>query len=321
MAIALQDYFQSSDFTYSEDAPVEQGYDGSGAEIVATFLQKKAGYCVHFASAMAIMARTLGIPSRVAVGFQPGTAATGGAGAPAGNSDLYTVTSHDLHAWPELYFDNIGWLRFEPTPGRGIVPDYLVSGAIDDPTNPQNGSATPVPTASSTASANGHKDDGIDPTTGQPIGGVRTTNPISIVLLVMLGILVVAALTPVGVRAAIRMRRYRRLRHGPDSAAAGWEELRDTARDHGWAAPDTETPRDFAERLAVVLVDDREIVAGYRGDTEVSAFARPGTHVPSPSELTALRRAIARTVPFRDRLRAVFLPASLLARFKWDPGT
>ena len=45
-------------------------------------------------------------------------------GRPQAGGGAHTVTSDDLHAWPELYFDGIGWVRFEPTPGRGAVPAY-----------------------------------------------------------------------------------------------------------------------------------------------------------------------------------------------------
>ncbi|HEY4153330.1 MAG TPA: DUF3488 and transglutaminase-like domain-containing protein, partial [Pseudolysinimonas sp.] len=123
-ALALQSYFRSNVFTYSTTAPVAQGYDGTGADVVAEFLQKKSGYCVHFASAMAVMARVLGIPSRVAVGFQPGQPSV------KQGQTIFTVSTHDLHAWPELYFQGIGWLRFEPTPSRGELPSYSDPAAV-----------------------------------------------------------------------------------------------------------------------------------------------------------------------------------------------
>src|SRR5690606_23322811 len=57
-AKALQDYLRTSGgFQYSETAPVREGYDGNGIDVLAEFLKRKAGYCVHFSSAMAVMAR------------------------------------------------------------------------------------------------------------------------------------------------------------------------------------------------------------------------------------------------------------------------
>lgn len=311
-AIALQTFFTDGTFRYSEDAPVEEGYDGSGGEIIATFLEKKAGYCVHFASAFALMARSLGIPARVAVGFQPGTASS------LQGVTTYTVSSHDLHAWPELFFEGIGWLRFEPTPGRGILPDYSTPAAVDDPLTPEN-EATPAPSSTATPGAAPERPDeqGVDP----GAGGVTadTTNPLPIVLISLLAIILLGGIAPSVIRAVIRSRRMRDIRSGRDPAAAAWAELRDTARDFGWAAPESETPRDFAERLAVVLSSDRERIAGFRSDVEESAFAPPGRGVPTIGELRAMRKAIAGTVDRRDRLRAIFLPASLMARFRWDP--
>jgi transglutaminase-like putative cysteine protease len=69
----------------------------------------KAGYCQHFAGAMAVMLRLLGIPSRVAVGFTSGTYEDG----------RWKVTDHNAHAWVEVWFPGQGWVPFDPTPGRG----------------------------------------------------------------------------------------------------------------------------------------------------------------------------------------------------------
>lgn len=312
-AIALQNYFTSGDFTYSEDAPVENGYDGSGVEILARFLQEKSGYCVHYASAMAVMARILGIPSRVAVGFQPGEAIS------AQGVTNFSVSSHDLHAWPELYFDGVGWLRFEPTPGRGELPDYSSPAAVDDPADPGTDPTAPEPTASAGPSSGPDRPDESGVDAGAAGGTTSSNSPLPIVLGVILLLIVVTGLAPAVIRVVIRRRRENAIRHGREPAVAAWAELRDTARDYGWAAPDSETPREFAERLAVVLTSERDTVALFRSDVEESAFAPPGRGVPTVRELRAMRRAIARTVDKRDRLRALFIPGSLTARFRWDP--
>ena len=72
--VALQRWFRGLEFEYSLNAPVRSGFDGTGLEAVEEFLEVKSGYCVHFASAFAIMARTLGMPSRIVVGSLPGPA-------------------------------------------------------------------------------------------------------------------------------------------------------------------------------------------------------------------------------------------------------
>ena len=71
----------------------------------------RAGYCQHYAGAMAVMLRMLGIPARVAVGFTAG----------AWKAGVWTVTDHQAHAWVEAWFSGYGWLAFDPTPGRGTL--------------------------------------------------------------------------------------------------------------------------------------------------------------------------------------------------------
>jgi len=69
-----------------------------------------------------MLSRAAGIPARMAVGFLPGTADGPGGGR--------IVRVSDAHAWPELYFEGLGWVPFEPTPSRGSVPDYAADAVI-----------------------------------------------------------------------------------------------------------------------------------------------------------------------------------------------
>jgi len=100
----LQGWFQR-DFTYSLE--VRPGHGNSAIE---NFLRDRIGYCEQFAGTYAAMMRTLGIPARVAVGFTSGVEVADGE---------YSVLGRNAHAWPEVWFDDIGWVAFEPTPGRG----------------------------------------------------------------------------------------------------------------------------------------------------------------------------------------------------------
>jgi transglutaminase-like putative cysteine protease len=103
-ALALQNWFKS-EFTYSLE--VQPGHGNTAME---GFLRDRVGYCEQFAGTYAAMMRSLGIPARVAVGFTSGQAIGG---------DSFTVAGRNAHAWPEVWFDGIGWVLFEPTPGRG----------------------------------------------------------------------------------------------------------------------------------------------------------------------------------------------------------
>ncbi|WP_187264979.1 DUF3488 and transglutaminase-like domain-containing protein [Homoserinibacter sp. GY 40078] len=306
-ALALQNYLRSEPFTYSEDAPVEEGFDGSGMDALAVFLDRKTGYCVHYASAMAVMAREVGIPSRIAVGFQPGERDV------RDGRSQFVVSSNDLHAWPELYFEGIGWLRFEPTPGRGSVPSYG-SVPVDDPATPEDEStATPVPTSSATPGARPQDENlGADPATPAETAASATGVGGGIAL----GLLVVA-LIPAVIRLTIRRMRYARIRSGRDPARAAWDELRDTAHDHGWTAPLSETPRGFADRLTAAVGDGAGLAA-LRGSVEVAAYGRPDAGAVTTDEVQAARRTIARASDLRTRLGAIFLPSSLLKRWRPD---
>jgi protein-glutamine gamma-glutamyltransferase len=101
--IAIEDYLRTH-YTYALDSPVPE----NGHDAVDHFLfEARSGFCEQFASAHAIMLRTLGIPARVVTGFTPGgrNPFTG----------YYEVRASDAHAWVEVYFPGYGWYEFDPT--------------------------------------------------------------------------------------------------------------------------------------------------------------------------------------------------------------
>jgi hypothetical protein len=97
---ALQEHLRSGDFVY--DAPV-----GTGIE---DFLRHRRGKAEQFASAYAAMARSLGIPARVVIGFLPGVPEADG---------RFHVYERQRHSWAEVWFEGVGWVGFDPTPDRG----------------------------------------------------------------------------------------------------------------------------------------------------------------------------------------------------------
>ena len=118
----LQGWFQR-EFDYSLEIQA-----GHGTSAIESFLRQRVGYCEQFAGTYAAMMRTLDIPSRVAVGFTPGIEVEAG---------VFAVQGRHAHAWPEVWFDGIGWIGFEPTPGRGApgAEDYTDLPAQQDPTD------------------------------------------------------------------------------------------------------------------------------------------------------------------------------------------
>jgi transglutaminase-like putative cysteine protease len=108
-AVALERWFRfGGGFTYDQHPPKPPAGVAPLEDFVA---RTKRGYCQHFAGAMALMLRYLGIPSRVAVGFQSGVFDK--------SRGEWVVSDRDAHMWVEVWFRGWGWLPFDPTPGRG----------------------------------------------------------------------------------------------------------------------------------------------------------------------------------------------------------
>lgn len=312
-AVALQDYFRDNNFVYSTQTPLKQGYDGDGARVIAKFLEVKSGYCVHFASAMALMARTLGIPSRVAEGYLPGVTN----GGTANNPGQYTVTSDDLHAWTELYFAGVGWVAFEPTVGRGTIPSY---------TRPDTGITPigPVPTSTSTSAADRLVP--TDPASVPNAAGAAATSPLQpLVSGFGVAILIIAVLlVPAVFRRVRRRSRLRRLADEWGGAGVAWDELRDTARDLGWAVPDTETPRAFASRVAHAVggTPGEGAIARLLTVRERDAYGPPtrAIAVGLADDLQRVLDALEAQAGAPLRVKAALLPVSLIPP-GWSVGS
>jgi transglutaminase-like putative cysteine protease len=319
-AIALQNWFRGGTFTYSTKTPAARGFDGSGLDVIVPFLKNKSGYCVHFATTMAVMARTLGIPSRIAVGFLPGKAThTGGAGA---GVNLYEVSSSDLHAWPELYFKGIGWVRFEPTPGKGFEPSFSQSSSGSPNSDPGAPANLPAPSSSAPAPTAGPQ-----LTVGQQQGqqssvATTATSAMSWSWLFVLLLLIVLVL-PGLVRRSQRRRRIERIRQSFYPEVGAWEELRDTARDLGLDARESSTPAQLAVYLAEFLVT----TSGRRSANATAALDKLRRMVESESydvpqfpyngeqiavALKTVSRGLRSASPLPNRIRAVLLPPTLV---------
>ncbi|RMI29396.1 transglutaminase family protein, partial [Actinomadura harenae] len=142
-AVKLQSWFtDTGGFRYD----LTVGTPEHGSDLLDFLTVDKRGYCEQFAAAMAVMARTLGIPARVSVGYTSGKQVSPG---------QWEVRGRDAHAWPELYFDGAGWMRFEPTPagatGQGTATEPSYSLAADGPGTNGDGPSGRQPLPSSSA--------------------------------------------------------------------------------------------------------------------------------------------------------------------------
>ncbi|WP_243074020.1 DUF3488 and transglutaminase-like domain-containing protein [Microbacterium sp. SS28] len=304
----LQRWFRSSGFRYSLDAPVEDRFDGSGAQAVARFLEAKEGYCVHFASAFALMARTLEMPSRIVVGFLPGTATTDA----VDRQTVYTVMSSQLHAWPEVYFDGIGWVPFEPTVGLGVPTTFSPAATLaDNPGDVRDPLDGPTPSASALLPEAERSLD--DPSVSQADSSSTTVNPLP-----MFGALV-AALVALSIPALIQGARTRRMLAAAarGDAVAAWTVVQDAAIDLGIAAPASESPRALGRRLidehgAPLAATTRLVAAIER--TSYAEIASDSVDGSMADAAASVRAALFEHLPSMRRLRGVILPRSLVVR-------
>lgn len=299
---ALQRWFRSSEFEYSLDAPVAEGFDGPGVLAVTEFLKVRKGYCVHFASAFALMARTLGIPTRIVIGYLPGATTSDR----VGEKTVYAVTSDLLHAWPEVYFEGIGWVGFEPTNSLGVPPTFSVGASGSTGTE---GGSSPTPTtpprsAAPTSGATDRPDFADDAAASSGAGTSGTAWPV--VLLIVLVALVVAI--PAIVRAVSDRALRRRARLG--EVRASWSLVQNTAIDLALGVPVSESPRAFGARLTTLgapasamdaLVDAIERAsyapAGEVATSESIADAAAAVRAGLRAEAGGWRRLIARVAP------------------------
>jgi len=256
-ALRLQRHLRS--FTY--DLEIQPGHDGDALEVFLFELRR--GYCEQFAGSFAAMARAVGLPARVAVGFtqgeedptQPGT---------------YVVRGEHAHAWPEVYLAGAGWVAFEPTPGRGqpFTEDYTgvppQQAATGDPvgseTLPPTSTTVPIPSDGAAPTVRPPQED-LETIGGgdTPEGGAGTEDPplvryvvrpLVVVLLALLALALLHVLAFPLVTALRRQRRRHRATTPGARVALAWDEVIEAARMVGYRHRAALTPTETAEALA-----------------------------------------------------------------------
>ncbi|MGH2785102.1 MAG: transglutaminase TgpA family protein [Actinomycetota bacterium] len=289
-AVALQDHLRN--FEYDEDVALAHNIRD-----IADFLTRvKSGYCEQFATSMAVMARLLGLPSRVAIGFAIGTTGV--------TPDVYEVTSRHAHAWVEIWMTGFGWVTFEPTPrGDAVqVPRYT---APPSSSTPQTNEATPTSqeTVDPEASATARDPESFDPPTssGGGVSAVRRLVQVGVVAGILLASLVIAVPVAALVRRVIR---HRRAKTSQAKVSARYLDFLDWCAAVRLERGAGETPYEHAVRLAKVSSD----VAPKLG--ALAALGTDAVYAPrnglDPAEAAKLardaRRSVARTLPRRSRV-------------------
>jgi LPXTG-motif cell wall-anchored protein len=274
-ALALQTYFRDmSRFVYDTQVAPARTDDA-----VWDFLTTRHGYCVQFATSMAVMARSLGIPARLGVGFLPGVADANG---------IYTVTGRLSHTWPELYFPSVGWVRFEPTPAvqSGSPPRW--SDPIAFSTAAPNAGELPNDLA-------GHATAGATAGATAPGSNVQTGESTSrLPLVVGAGLLVALAI------GGLVVARRRSIRETPLDPEVAWSRLRERLAASTIEWSDARTPRQCVDVVRARVIQLRTVPLSEPADAALVQLAdaleqlryAPAPQARTPEELESWIAAV-----------------------------
>lgn len=316
-SVRLQDHFR--DYTY--DLDVGSGHSENAIERFVFDLRR--GYCEQFAGSFAAMARSVGIPARVAVGFTPGNT-------DPSDPTLYRVRGEHAHAWPEVFLGEYGWVSFEPTPGRGApfaeqytgVPEQQVQSGGDATTATTTvtppSTVAPTPTTAPPVPTSVPGD--VDTSTGEV--GDDSTSPwfrriaataAVLVLLAGLYLLTVLAVT------AVRQQRRRRAAVDPAAQVAlAWDESLSAVRRVGVPVRAADTQSEAARRIGRRLPSVQEPMETLAITVEHTAYAPIGPDAETGTGALALADEITRgaqsTLSTSDRFKDRFHPRRLLDR-------
>ncbi len=315
-ALALQDHLRA--FTY--DLTVQEGHSGDDLEVF--LFETQRGYCEQFAGAYAAMARSIGLPSRVAVGFTPGDADPADPG-------LFHVRGEYAHAWPEVYFAGAGWVAFEPTPGRGMPAAEPYTGVEEQQAEPGRPEGVVVVAEPAEQEADGG-DPGATTTTARTDGGTDegtagggaedepaepstverlVTDPAKRIVPVLLAVVALYAIAVPSILAAQRRRRRQQARTPAERIAVAWAEAVEDAGLLGFRERASDTYPERADRLGDVL-------PGAAAPALALAFAREtAEYSPQGADQAEVDAAHAAAAQIGGAVRAVATRQAWLRRW------
>ncbi len=323
-AIALEQYFRYGDdtygtFTYNDSVPEQ--YTTTSVEDWLTDESNpyvRNGYCEQFATSMALMARALGIPARVVLGFAPGKVLL--------NDTTVLIQDRNAHSWVEIWIPQFGWMMFDPTPRPGYaaptvndsltefldfspveyidaVPDGQAIDADSGQTGPDQGRfERPEPVDRVRASGGGEAtttSDGITLPSWLPEAGIA------------LAVLVLLATVGPFTKWVRARRRRKRLAHGDVTAA--WEDIVEMLADLGDPIDPAATPVEAASDIDDAIVPlARTYSAAIYGDGSTSTVlveratdAHHLAHEHLETRYTTL-----------ERVKALYRPTRLITRWR-----
>jgi transglutaminase-like putative cysteine protease len=259
----LVEYLTSQRFRYQLATRANTGTVARSAgygDLMNFLFKSRTGYCQQFATAFAVLARIDGLPTRIAVGFLHGT--------PVGR-DAWQVEGNDTHAWPQVQFENYGWIDFEPTPGT----------TVEGSSGPAPGTTTTTTATSETSTtvASAHKV-GPPPSSGstRPKPGHDDPGHRSVVLWALLILALSMFAWAGGVRSWRRLRLRRSTRESVAGILAAWAEALRTLDLAGIRRHRAETYLELATRVTSTGVLSGEAELAFRDLAELVTTASYG---------------------------------------------
>jgi transglutaminase-like putative cysteine protease len=318
-ALALEQYFRfSGEFTYALDVP--ERYTTTSVEDWLTDAENpylRTGYCEQFATSMSLMARTLGVPSRVVLGFTPGEPI---------NDTTVIVTGKNAHSWVEIWVPELGWMAFDPTPRAGFAAStandeiaeilgFSPDDYIDDIPEPvfvdtEGGQAGPddgrfdrQDTAERIRGAGGGSEDGDSTGFGLPSWSREAA-------IVFAFLAFIVGTTPL-IKVFRRRQLSRRLAQGDIQAA--WTDITSRLADLGETIDPTSTPLEAASDIDEAFVPLASTYGStIYGDHEVSTAVIDRA---TDEQLMAHHHITTRYSRI-DRARAAYRPTMLIQRYR-----
>ncbi|WP_147681147.1 transglutaminase family protein [Actinomyces ruminicola] len=292
---ALQQALRTGYYSDGTKSPSEPGH---GAARLASMVAADSlvGDDEQYAVLMMLMCRSLGIPARVVMGFQPAT-----------DGDSTNVTGEDIAAWVEVAFEQVGWVAFDVTPERDQVPQQQNARKVSNP-EPQV-LQPPLPQQDPAELPPVYEDDDRDSSDEDRPAAV----PAAVIISVAVALGIAALLAAMIAAKAVRRARRRR-RDGVDRALGAWDEIVDRARDLGGRAPMGLTRREAAADLSKAFPQADLPRFARAIDAQVFAAGDPSSYDLNQiwDSADAIVPVMASDRPRWRRLLAQLSPSSLL---------
>jgi transglutaminase-like putative cysteine protease/nitrate reductase NapE component len=316
-ALALEHWFRDSgEFTYNTRVPSENTESDVYAWLTDESNEfRRHGYCEQFATAMGVMARSLGVPSRVVLGFTPGT--------PIPGTSQVQVLDKNAHSWVEMWIPSYGWMAFDPTPRSGFsaqTANTSLEEALGFSPASYVESIPDIDVADSGSLARaGQEIEGDDRAPIVPPSGAGTTEdggvfnlpnwlPILAVLTILfLGFLVI----PPVLYFARRRRATRRLAKGDVTAA--WDDIVSRLSDLREPVDPSDTPLELATGIDDAFVPlARTYGRSVYGDKDTAV----GIIDTATQDHQRAERRMVERYTFGERVRAIYRPTWMIARYR-----